>query len=297
MSRTIHGASFKVLSHFREQSAALEVYWVYVARANYEGVAWPSGKQLAKDTGWNKDTCLDARRWLEKHGVIEPVEGYVKKKWRELPDNERQNKLNLDRSVYYRPTGTITIEGATYNLLYNAVGMEGEDQSESEKGEGSDVRSGRTTTAPDVRSGRTELDSSSSVLDSSKDSGAAKTAAATQSTFKQLQELVVDAWFSGNWVSASWAGDIVNMLLGKNDKKQYAEYNIMPPMDAVELSFFIKWYSEKRIDWVTAPKKLNQQIFEFRKQRATRPATVAIAPLPDADTNASIDAFLFGGAE
>ena len=114
----IHGHSHKVIRHFRGEPAALAVYWIYVSRANYENVAWPSSRGLAHDTGWSRDKCLDARQWLVANKALEEVENYVRPAWRNLPEGERKQKLALDRSEYYRPTGIIEIGDQQYALLY-----------------------------------------------------------------------------------------------------------------------------------------------------------------------------------
>lgn len=128
MSRTIHGAAHQAFKYFRECPASLAVYVTYVSRANREGVAWASEKRLVKDTGWGEDACGEGRRWLVAHGALEPVEGYVRPQWRNLPDQKRAQRVNLDRTEYFRPTGIIEIKGEQFPLLYTgeARGEEGD---------------------------------------------------------------------------------------------------------------------------------------------------------------------------
>src|SRR6185295_16293387 len=119
MSRTIHGQSHKAIKAFRKKPASLTVYWIYVSRMNNEGVAWPSVAGLGKDTGWNKDTCMEGRAYLVSLGALEKVDGYVRPDWRDLPLAEKTRKLNLDQSEYYRPTGFIIWKGEKLPMLYN----------------------------------------------------------------------------------------------------------------------------------------------------------------------------------
>jgi len=80
---------------------------------------------LARDTGWSVDACADARDWLVEHEVIEKVGEYIRPDWRKLPDQEKAQKRNLDKSEYYRLTGKLTADNRTYDLLYFG-GHEGE---------------------------------------------------------------------------------------------------------------------------------------------------------------------------
>src|SRR5258706_11055581 len=111
MSGIIHGASHKAIKGFREEPAAMSVYWIYVSRTNKDNVAWPSGSGLARDTGWCKEKCLDARQWLVEHNALERADGYVRPEWMNLDEDTRRKKMNLDRCEYYRPTGVINIDG------------------------------------------------------------------------------------------------------------------------------------------------------------------------------------------
>lgn len=118
MSNTIHGGSHSALKHFRKNGAALAVYWEYISRTNYDNVSWPSLNGLAKNTGFSKQSCLNARHWLIEHGALERVEGYIRPQWRGLSGDELTQKLNLDQSEYYRPTGIVVVGDKTYKMLY-----------------------------------------------------------------------------------------------------------------------------------------------------------------------------------
>lgn len=173
---TIHGLSHKAIKHFRDKPAALAVYWIYCSRTNNEGVAWPSLRGLAESTGWNTTTVSKARKWLVEHGALERVSDYVRKAWRALPDADRRKAVGLDKSEYYRVTGTIEIDGTRHDLLYFG-GHTVVDGFDNERAESPvldaaeldadvDVPPGRTSTpsnidAVDHLRGGTELDSNS----------------------------------------------------------------------------------------------------------------------------------------
>lgn len=167
---SIHGLSHKALKYFRKKPATLAVYWIYVSRTNNEGVAWPTIRGLKRDTGWSADSCVDARAWLVKHEALEKINGYVQPSWRGLDDKTRAQRVNLDQSEYYRPTGYIVVDDVKYSMLYFGA-MEASDI-ESEGQGSAHVRRHRTSTAPnndaiDQRPDRTELDSSISDLGTS----------------------------------------------------------------------------------------------------------------------------------
>jgi hypothetical protein len=161
MSRTIHGSAHAAIRFFRENPAALSVYLVYVSRANTDNVAWPSIRGLARDTGWGADACQKARQWLIDHSALEEKHDYIRPAWRKLPKEDRQQRINLDQSKYFKPTGGIRVDGVVYNVLYAPVGNECD--------ETLDVRSHRTSGAPDVGPDSTELDSIGSKGDSTED--------------------------------------------------------------------------------------------------------------------------------
>jgi hypothetical protein len=160
MSRTIHGKSHEAIKAFRKKSAALTVYWVYVSRMNNEGVTWPSVSRIAKDTGWNKNTCLDARSYLVSIQALERVTDYTRPDWRTLEPQALARKRNFDKSEYYRPTGYVLMNGKRLPMLYN-----GADEATSLEEKVSDVPQNMTSSetgrqAPvDVKNCGTVLDS------------------------------------------------------------------------------------------------------------------------------------------
>jgi hypothetical protein len=158
MSRAIHGKSYEALKVFRKKPAALAVYWIYVSRMNNEGVAWPALPRLAKETGWNKNTCHAARNHLIDLGALERVDDYVQPEWRKLSAQALTRKRNFDKSEYYRPTGYIMVGSRRMPMLYN-----GADEQTSLEEQSSDVPQERTSAdtghppALDIRSGGNEL--------------------------------------------------------------------------------------------------------------------------------------------
>lgn len=163
MSRTIHGLSHKAIASFREKSASLAVYWIYVSRMNNEGVAWPSSASLAKTTDWNKAACLEGRAFLVTHQALERVEGYVRPDWRKLDDKALKRKLSLDRAEYYRPTGYILLgedKAEKYWLLYNGGDEESDIDSHAYDGKNHRPSAVSTVGAADSRPNQPELDSS-----------------------------------------------------------------------------------------------------------------------------------------
>ncbi len=125
MSRVIHWDFAKSLRLFKSSPAAVAVYMVYVSRMDNEGVAYPSLESIAQDTGWSAKTVGNARKLLAKMGALVEVKGYVRRKWRDLPDNERRKLMGLDRTKYYRVNDTITADGIEYPLLYNGAEQDG----------------------------------------------------------------------------------------------------------------------------------------------------------------------------
>ena len=118
MSSTINGKSTSVIKHFRSKPAALAIYWIYCARQNNEGVAWPSLRGLQRDTGWSYNTCQAARTWLEEHRAIEPVKDYTRPDWRALPVDDLTQRQNLDQTHYYRVTGVLMVDSVAHPMLY-----------------------------------------------------------------------------------------------------------------------------------------------------------------------------------
>lgn len=165
MSSVINGNSASIIKHFRDKPAALSVYWIYCARQNNEGVAWPSLRGLSHDTGWSIDTVKEAREWLTEHGALERIETYVRPVWRTATSDQRPAFVALDHAQYYRVTGALKIDGKSYPLLYeNAVQGDSEGQSDESH---NDVLPGRTSEPSNIETPPTELTTNkSSQLDS-----------------------------------------------------------------------------------------------------------------------------------
>lgn len=119
MASVIRGASAPVLRHFRKETAALAVFWDYCSRTNKDNVATVSLEQLSSDTDYCVNSCAKARKYLIELQALEPVIGYVRPEWRDLPEDERKQLLNLDRSEYFRPTGYIVVDGERLSVLFN----------------------------------------------------------------------------------------------------------------------------------------------------------------------------------
>jgi hypothetical protein len=169
MGSVIHGASTKALKHMRENPATIAVYWVYCARANHENVAYPTLRGLERDTGWCKSECDEARKWLIEHQALEVVDGYVRPEWRELEPQKRAQRVNFDKTEYYRPTGRLVVDNVIYPMLY--VGKsEPSDVEDDEVEQNTDVLQQRTSvdnghqSTTDVSSHSTELNTSESKL-------------------------------------------------------------------------------------------------------------------------------------
>lgn len=193
MGSVIHGASHHAIKHFRENPAAMPVYWVYLARTNHENVAFPSLRGLSRDTGWSVNACKDARQWLVKHQALEKVEGYIRPGWRKLSKADRARKMNFDKSEYYRPTGVLQVGESIFAMLYvgaftpsdieevadvspdDTSGVSDVSPDDTSEG-GSDVSPDTTSSVVHVARDDTELDSiieldsTSSELDSIKSS-------------------------------------------------------------------------------------------------------------------------------
>jgi hypothetical protein len=161
---TIHGRSHIAIKHFHANPAAMAVYWIYLARCNYENVAWPSLRLLVVDTKWSINVCREARQWLVEHKALELLKDYVRPDWRALDAKTRKRRLSLDHTEYYRPTGTLEVGGKVYQMLYEAA----KDNHDVSRGDTShDVSRGTTSHVDGHRPRDTELDSSTA-LDSKK---------------------------------------------------------------------------------------------------------------------------------
>lgn len=156
MASVIHGNSAELVKYFRKDPAALALFWIYCARRNNEGVAWPSLRGLAHDTGWSFKACQKARVWLVDRKIISRVEDYIRPQWRNLPPDELAKKRNLDHAEYYRVTGTIEINGSAWPLLYENP-QQGDFADGNSIPDPADDVPQRSTTRVDIGSQRSEL--------------------------------------------------------------------------------------------------------------------------------------------
>lgn len=318
MANVIHGASHKALKFFRKAPAALAVYWIYASRTNNEGVAWPSLRGLSRDTGWSVNACSKAREWLVKHGALERVTDYKRPNWRKLDAPQRQQKINLDRSEYYRPTGQIVVDGNTYPLLYF-----GQNEPSDIEDDTPDVSPQRTSAARDVAPDDTELDSSTTKLDSNKPivASEAATVAAdkpdkqvpSKKTEKERNPLFdavaihvfgIDAGLVNG--DGGRVGAIAAWLGGKSDgtkrgrsAKAVVGY-ISKPATPEHIRKFVAWYMSKHTasvprDFEKFVEYWRQWATETNKQQARRSQPVAQVDAPrkrTAEEQAQIEAML-----
>jgi len=180
MGSTIDWKSTKAVKFFREHPAAMAVYWIYCARKNSEGAAWPTLIGLAADTGWCKSECSEARDLLVAHGALEPIADYIRPEWRKLPDKEKSIRINLDHAEYYRVSGVWVQAEKTLPMLY-----ENEQQGDDEN---PDVLYHRTTTASDNGQGSTELNTIKDSEHSSKDIAPKKSRSKSKSKSKTTEQ-------------------------------------------------------------------------------------------------------------
>jgi hypothetical protein len=291
----IHGKSHQVIKHFRKKPAALAVYWIYVSRANYENVSFPSVSGLGRDTGWNRDTCAAARKWLVEHGALELVKDYVRPKWRDLPKKELQIKKHLDRSEYYRPTGKLIIDGVVHNLLYFG-GEESsniEEELTPEPNTPPDVPPRRLSNAStdddtDGRQNGTELDSISE-LDSKelnvvpleeKSTPSGVDANGSKSRKKdELYDLIAETW---NTQASGWIVTLKAMLSGTAKRGAWKTCNFDTPATADELQAFRDWNSTRGWHIPQTPEEIQRRFYDFRR--------TAAAPMSENDdTPAPVD--------
>lgn len=298
MGSVIHGSSHVAIKHFRDNPAALAVYWIYLARVNNEGVAWSSLRGLERDTNWNKDTCAKARNWLVEHGALEPVKDYIRPEWRKLDEEKRRQKINLDAIEYYRPTGVLTIGNVTYTMLYF-----GAQDAKPEEQETPDVRPDRTPTPSDAdafgrRPDRTELNTRS-LLDSSTqlDTPKRKRSKKSESTQKDslpngkgaseqsvkpkrktpaqpkhskaeldaMYEAIADAWETD---AGGWIGSMRKMFMGEATRGTWKECNFNPPATPDEITAFAEWWSYKKLSMPTEAVKIQKHFYDFRREKA-----------------------------
>lgn len=270
MGSVIHGSSHSAIKHFRDNPAAMSVYWVYLARANNEGVAWSSLRGLETDTGWNKDTCAKARKWLVEHGALEAVNKYIRPEWRKLKKTEQRQKVNIDTSEYYRPTGVLTIGNVTYTMLYHgSLDAKAEETEDEPVG----VQAGQTPTPSDAdafrrRPDRTELNTISE-LDSIAELKAAEPGVEVKDkpakTRKKKDSAPSGATPDSDPASyADWmafinkefkvgtgapsAGYVYGMFKNRAQKGEWKEHNITPPATLDEVKQWVSYEKRKHFE-------------------------------------------------
>jgi len=318
MSNVIHGKSTAALRYLRREPAALAVYWCYVARTNKDGVAWPSGDGLARDTGWDKATCLKGRALLVELKALELVEKYVRPQWRELKGKPLAQKLNLDRSEYYRLTGILSMKGVIYNLLY----ISGNDENDIDNF--TDGLPRPPTTASDVRRDRPELAISTTELESKTPVPSADATESDYANFlenlhapKQMVKRPAGAMPNpnhGDLLTANQPAELIappefdmlvtavtatlkqygggaevfaKMLMGFKGRGEFNTYRMDIPVTATELQDWALWYKRENpgLNAPTAPMKLTSSILAYRDQLENRTAVRNSAPPAAAHTD------------
>jgi hypothetical protein len=112
---TIHWNSRTVWG--RMPPRAVQLWNIYAAMINHEGVAWPSLTLLTSLLGTRKrDVASDTRRWLIAHGALEVVADYVPPAQRAEP--AAQPVPAHEAPMYVRMTGRIVIDGESFSLAY-----------------------------------------------------------------------------------------------------------------------------------------------------------------------------------
>ena len=278
----INGHSHKAIKYFRDEPAALAVYWIYCSRVNNEGVAWPSIRGLAESTGWSKQTVTNARKWLVERGALEPVADYTRPQWRNLPPAEQNKKKGLNRSEYYRVTGIIYIDGTRYDLLY----IPG--HTPASELEVPDVLPGRTPTVQDAYAvgrlpDRTELSispelSTSPELDTTTTSGVVIGFLATPDEREAIHEATEKALrLKGS--AYGLVEKYANFLAGRTPERapaakgmkarsngKWYEYQVTPGMDAAEIYAFGNYMASYHpdIEPLRKPETINDYAARFR---------------------------------
>jgi hypothetical protein len=273
MSRTIHGKSHEALKAFRKESAALPVYWIYVSRMNNEGVTWPSVSRIAKDTGWNKNTCLKARNYLVSIQALERVSDYIRPDWRSLEPQALARKRNFDKSEYYRPTGYVMVNGKRLPMLYN-----GADEATSLEEKTSDVLQ-NTTSSETGHQALVDVNNCGTVLDSLSVLGSEDIVPATQGAPKRP---IFDAIALGSWgIQDSSA---VNGNGGRIGKLEAWVKKTYPGATEKTIDAFYKWWKRSNPK-ASAPRdldKFSDNFIAFHQAMTAKQAAESVpAPEPE----------------
>lgn len=300
MACMIHGQSHRAIKHIGEQTAALEVLWIYASRTNHENVAWPGLRGLARDIGRAVGTIQKARQHLVSLEALEEVERYVRPEWRSLEENDRKKRVGMDRSKYYRPTGKIVVNDETIPVFY----VPQKEASDLETVP--DVSNGRTSTPQNVYaverlpddtelSTSSELDSRSTERSTKKDSAVSVEPAQAGTPKPEVSEngekqkrkpnewydFIVTTWGKHEGVNTRMA----QMLQGTSKVKGYKEYNFAPAATLGELREWRDWYfwydrqpdgtyrkrsAVKALSIVGKHGAIQSSVYEFRLWKATQ---------------------------
>ena len=245
MSSTIHGQSHQAIKHFRDNPAALAIYWIYCSRVNPDNVAWPSLASLMRDTGWSRTYVNKARKWLVDHGALIEMKKYIKPEWRHLEGAELRKKQGMDRTKYYRPTAYLEIDGQKYAMLYNPQA----EPSDSESYENI-PESTHTTRSTELHSVESvpELSTSSTERDTKKDispqnGDSAPEEKAVTSTKKERPPNVWYDVIAETMGAQGYTNGQIEWVLRATGKNGYAKYDLTTPLtDPEQVRVFWRWY-------------------------------------------------------
>lgn len=125
---------------------AVQLWNIYAAMVNNEGVAWPSLSHLTELMGATKrDVASTARQWLIAHGALEVVADYV-------PPGKRgtaaANATAHDAPMFARLTGRVVLDGQTYDLAYFPGHQAGMDEMKPPRRSKSQSRNGDYPQSP-----------------------------------------------------------------------------------------------------------------------------------------------------
>lgn len=143
---TIHWNSRSVWG--RMPPRAVQMWAIYAAMVNNEGMAWPSLTLLTRLLGTRKrNVAADTRRWLIDHGALEVVEGYVPPARRGDPEAK---PAAYEAPMYVRLTGRVVIDGEICSLAYFPGLERSPDEDETQLPNG-DPPGNQMVTTPDNR--------------------------------------------------------------------------------------------------------------------------------------------------
>lgn len=294
MSSVINGKSTANIKFFREEPAALSVYWIYCARQNNEGRAWPSLRGLQYDTGWSLNSCSKARQWLVDHRVLERDPDYIRPAWRKLSPQALTQKRNLDHTEYYRVTGIIEINHQEWPLLYeNEQQGDFADNAQTDTAY-ADVSPGQTTKASNTGPEGTELTTIENPQLGSIVAGAITPAVAAAKTPQKRErnpvfDKVAEYAFGirvGEPVGSGTAAR-VGKILAELKASHGGQY---PAVSDITQACLAWKYAHRGLDLPRDPAKFDAMIREWEQQRSTPPAPSSEYGVPPGTTQAELDA-------